>query len=359
MRILDTYRVRETIEGVAQLSGIDSSEILKLNSNENFFMPKDRLLGFMKEVVDEYDPRVYSQGEEYQLKGKLGDYLKVPEDCIIIGNGSDELIERFVRLFLDKGDQALSITPSFALYRHCVGLQGAEYIEVPLKKDFDLDIERILAMITPKTRLFFLCCPNNPTANLFSIDEIKSLVEETPGIVVVDEAYAEFAKYSITSLIDKFENLIVVRTFSKNFGLAGLRLGYGAANLDLASTLSRKAQLPYPVSPFALRVGLKLLANIDIAKKAAEQMKNERERFINELNKIEGIKAFNSQTNFILFQTSKESDNVYQRLLSRGIIVKNLGKILHLDNCIRTTVGLPQMNSKLLKALKEIMVNKK
>jgi len=353
MQLLDSYAVEETVESVAQQFGINPLEIVKLNSNENFFIPKNRLLRFLKEITQEYDPRIYPQ-EECKFKEKLGDYLNVPTDRIVIGNGGDELIERIARLFLKKGDQTLSVTPTFAFYKHCASLLGAKYLEAPLKKDFALDTKRILAMITPKTRLLFLCSPNNPTANQFKIDEIQLLVEEFPGLVLVDEAYAEFAEYSVTPLLDKFENLIVLRTFSKSFGLAGLRLGYAAANSDVATTLSKKAQQPYPLNSIALRMGLKLLANIGIMKKAVEQLKVERGTLIKELNEINGVKAFDSQTNFVLFQTSKQSSEVYQGLLSRGVFVKSLGRILHLKNCFRTTVGLPQMNAKLLKALKEI-----
>lgn len=353
MQLLDSYTAEETVDNVAKRFGISPLEIVKLNSNENFFISKDRLLGFLKEIIEEYDPRIYPQ-EEYKIKEKLGDYLDVPTDRVIIGNGGDELIERIMRLFLEKGDQTLSVTPTFAFYKHCEGLLGAKYLEVPLKNDFTLDTKRILAKITPKTRLLFLCSPNNPTANQFGIDEIKLLVEEFSGLVLVDEAYVEFAEYSVTPLLDKFENLIVLRTFSKAFGLAGLRLGYAAANSDVATTLSKKAQQPYPVNSIALRIGLKLLENIDIMKKAWEQLKAERNALIKELNEIKGVKAFDSQANFVLFQTSKQSSEIYQSLLSRGIFVKNLGSVLHLQNCFRTTVGLPQMNAKLLKALKEI-----
>lgn len=353
MQLLESYTVEETAESVARQFGISPLEIIKLDCNENFFIPMDRLLGVMKEVMEDCDPRIYPP-EEYKLKEKISDYLNVPTDRIIIGNGSDELIERIALLLLEKGDQALSITPTFPMYKHVTSLLGAKYLEVPLQKDFTLDTERISAVITPKTRLLFLCSPNNPTANQFGIDVIQFLLEEFPGVVIIDEAYVEFAEYSVVSLSDKFENLIVLRTFSKAFGLAGLRLGYSMANSDLATTLSKKAPQPYPVNSIALKMGLKLLANIDTVEKAVKQLKVERATLIKELNKINGVKAFDSQTNFVLFQTNKQRNEVYQGLLSRGILVRNLGKILHLNDCFRTTVGLPQMNAKLLKALREI-----
>lgn len=359
MRLLNGYVIEETVESVAQRFGISPLEIVKLNSNENFFIPKDKLLGFMKEVTEEFDPRIYPQEEEYKLKEKLGDYLNVPKDSVIIGNGSDELIEWVARFFLGKGDQTISVSPTFSMYKHSASLLGAKCLEAPLKKDFALDTERIFTMVTPRTRLLLLCSPNNPTGNQFRIDAIQSLLEEFPGVVVVDEAYVEFAEYSMAPLLDKFENLIVLRTFSKAFGLAGLRLGYGVANPDLTAIFSRKARLPYPVSSFALRMGLKLLAHIDIVEKAVKQLKVERGALIKELNEVNGVKAFDSQTNFILFLADKRCNEIFQGLLSRGIFIKKLGKILHLNNCFRTTVGLPQMNAKLLEALKDICGERK
>jgi histidinol-phosphate aminotransferase len=209
-------------------------------------------------------------------------------------------------------------------------------------------------MITPRTRLLFLCSPNNPTANQFGTNEIQLLVKEFPGVVIVDEAYAEFAEYSLVPLQDKFDNLIILRTFSKAFGLAGFRLGYCVANADLATILSKKLQLPYPVSSVTLRMGLKLLENADVVEKVVTRLKVERKKLIRRLNQVNGVRAFDSQTNFVLFQTDEQSDVVYQGLLSRGILVRNLGKILHLNNCFRATVGTPRMNAKLVDGLKEI-----
>jgi histidinol-phosphate aminotransferase len=350
MRLLDSYAIEESVESIAQRCRISPIEIVKLNQNENFFLPKDMLHGLMKQIIEEYDPRIYPQDEEFKLKEKLSDYLNVPTGCIIIGNGGDELIERIARLFLEKGDEALSVTPTFSFYKLITNLVGANHLEVPLKTDFALDKEKILATVTPKTKLLFLCSPNNPTANQFNIEEVKLLVEEFPGVVVVDEAYVEFAEYSLAQLANKYENLIVLRTFSKAFSLAGLRLGYGVAETDPATILSKKAQLPYPVSSFALKMAIKLLLNNKLTEKAIKQLKDERENLIEKLNEVEGVKAFNSQANFILFQTNMQSDKVYQNLLMRGVFVRNI-KSPHLKNCLRTTVGLPEMNTKLLKAL--------
>lgn len=327
---------------------------MKLNSNENFFVPKEKLTALLKEVVEESDPRIYPQEEELEAKNALSEYLGLPPECILLGSGSDPLIDLVARLFLDRGDEALSVEPTFSLYKQIVTLWGAKYLGVPLKDDFSLDTENILAKVTPKTKLLLLCSPNNPTANQFKMEEVLSLVKGFHGLVAIDEAYAEFADYSTVGLVGKFENLIVFRTFSKAFGLAGLRLGYAVSNSDLALTLSRKAQLPYPVNSIALKMGLKLLANIEIMKKAVKKLKKERGRLIEKLNKIDGIKAFDSKTNFVLFQTEKGSDEVFEALLKRGVLVRNVGSVLRLGECLRTTVGLPEMNNELLAALEQV-----
>jgi len=351
---LESYSLERTNENIAKQLGISPTKIVKLNYNENLFMPKEKLVLLMREVAEECDLRIYPQEEESKLKEKISDYLKTPKDCVAVGNGSDELIDRIGRLFLEKGDKAVSVTPTFPILRYCIKHQDAECNAVPLLKNFGLDVPRLLDNFTSETKLLYLCSPNNPTANQFKMNEIENLIEEFPGIVIVDEAYAEYADYSMVSYVDKFENLIILRTFSKAFGLAGLRLGHAVTNTALAKILAEKTPLPFPVSVFTLNMGQKLLENLDIVEKAVEELKVERGTLTKKLNKINGIEAFDSKTNFVLFNTDKPYEDVYQNLLRQGVLIRKFGKILHLDNCLRTTVGLPQMNTKLLEALEEI-----
>jgi histidinol-phosphate aminotransferase len=351
---LESYSLERTNESIAKQYKIAPAEIVKLNYNENLFMPKEKLVLLMREVAEECDLRIYPQEEESKLREKISDYLKIPKDYVVVGNGSDELIDRIGRLLLEKGDKAVSVTPTFPVFRYCIKHQDAECIAVPLLKNFGLDVAQLLDNFTSETKILYLCSPNNPTANQFRMNEIENLIEEFPGIVIVDEAYAEYADYSMVPLVDEYENLIILRTFSKAFGLAGLRLGYAVTNAALAKILAEKTPLPFPVSVFTLNMGQKLLENLDTVKKAVEELKVERGTLTKKLNKINGIEAFDSKTNFVLFNTDKPYKDVYQNLLKKGILVKKFGKILHFDNCLRTTVGLPKMNAKLLEALEEI-----
>ncbi len=353
-RSLREYALGEPVTSLAQRLGMSPSEIVKLNKNENFFIPKEALTSIFKEVLEEYDPRTYPHEEESELRKALGKHLGLTPEHIVTGTGGDQIIDLIARLFLGKENEVLSIKPTFPMYQHSANLQGARYVEVPLKDDFSLDTHQISSKITSKTKLLFLCSPNNPTANQFRTEEIRSLVESFPGIVAVDEAYAEFANYSTIHWVEELENLIVIRTFSKAFSLAGLRLGYAVSNPDLATVLSKKVRLPYSVSSIALRMGFKLLENVEVVNGAVEHLKKERDRLIKRIGEIDGFNAFDSQTNFVLFQTKMPSNKVFHSLLKQGILVKNVGEILGLYECLRTTVGLPEMNEKLLIALEEI-----
>lgn len=350
------YMFGESVEDVARRYGLASHEIVKLDSNENLFIPKNELIKIIQEaLLDDFDPRLYPREETRRLINNISGYVGLPTEYITIGNGSDELMEIAARFALEKGDRALSIAPTFSMYRHAVMLQRAKYVEVPLKEDFSLDVKGILSKATPKTRILFICSPNNPTANRFEKDDLIYLVDRFHGIVVVDEAYVEFSGDSIAPLVKEFDNLIVLRTFSKAFGLAGLRLGYCLANPEISKTLSASISLPYPVNTLALKVGAKILENVKTMQEAIEKLKVERSRLIEDLRNIRGVYAFNSETNFILIYTHRSAEDVYQGLLSKGVIVKKLGCILKFRNCFRVTVGLPEMNAKLIKSLKEIL----
>ncbi|MEM2419508.1 MAG: histidinol-phosphate transaminase [Candidatus Bathyarchaeia archaeon] len=347
-----SHAFKEPYKCIEGLHNFENQKVAKLNLNENFFIPREKLLELVIEALEDLDPRLYPQDEK--LREKIGEYVGLPADNIVVGNGSDYLLERIAHLFLEKGEQAITISPTFPMYRFVVNLQRARLIEVPLKDDFSLDVSGLLSNITPKTKLLFLCSPNNPTANQFKIDEIKFLVESFPGVVVVDEAYVEFADYSVAPLTKEYENLIVVRTFSKAFGLAGLRLGYCIADIEIIKALSESVSPPFSVNTVSLKVGAKILENKAMVEEAIRKVRAERERLVKALNDINGVKAFNSKTNFVLFRTEKPLNDVYNGLLRKEVLVRKIGNVLSFQNCFRATVGLPWMNDKLIDALKEI-----
>jgi len=354
IQAIDCYSAGATAETVARQLGVTTKQIIKLDFNENLFMPRVKQAKLVKELAEEIDLRMYPEDEEVKLREKLTGYIKVPKDFLVVGNASDELIDRIIRLFIEKGDSAVSFTPTFSIPRLCVKRQESEYITVPLQKNLQLDVKGMLSKFSDKTRLLYLCSPNSPTATQYNVEDIEKLAKAFPGIVILDEAYGEFADYSFVSRIREFENMIILRTFSKAFGLAALRLGYAVANPELAKILTEKMPLPYPISGFTLRMGSKMLDNVDIMLESVRQLKSERAKLIKALNEIEGVQAFDSQANFVLMNTQKPFEIVNQKLLWKGIMLKKWGKILQYDNCFRVTVGLHEMNAKLVEALKEI-----
>jgi len=356
-KTLTKYDVGVTSERLARRLGVDPSEILKLNSNENLFIPLDFLRGLLKEVVEEVDPRFYPRDERIEVEEELARCLKVHRDQIVLGSGSDQLIELLTYAFLDRGEKALSITPTFSIYERAVRTRGAQYVSVPLMEDFSLNVERMLRLAeAEEAKVLFICSPNNPTANQFRLEDVKGLIEGFDWLVVLDETYVDFATYSMVDLTREYENLVVLRTFSKVFGIAGLRLGYAVSNVDVSSALRERFQMPYPVSSVTLRMGLKLLRNLDLIKEKIESLKEERATLIRRLSEMEGVKPFNSETNFVLMNlTEMSSDEAYRRLLDQGIIVRNIGRVLNLENCIRVTVAPRPMMERFLETFRRII----
>ena len=354
LQAIDCYSAGATPETVAKQIGVTPSQIVKLNFNESLFVDRARQVQLVKEVADELDLRLYPEDEVPKFLAKLSGYIGAPQNFLVVGNGGDELIDRMVRLFMEKGEAALSFAPTFSIPKLCVKRQEGEYISVPLLSNMQLDVKGLLSKYSEKTRLLYLCSPNNPTSTQFKMEDIETLAKAFPGIVILDEAYDEFANYSFVPRMREFQNMIILRTFSKAFGLAALRLGYAVANPELAKILAEKAPLPYPVSGFTLRMGCKMLDNIDLVRKSVRELVAERGKLIKALNQIDGVQAFDSQADFLLVNTEKPADEVNEKLLKRGIMLKKWGGILQYPNCFRVTVGLPEMNAKLVEALKQI-----
>jgi histidinol-phosphate aminotransferase len=350
----ESYSAEKTNAEIARQYGLETKDIAKLNYNENLYIPRDRVFSLLKEVGEECDLRIYPQNEEAQLTEKISDYLQVPTDFITLGNSSDEVMERVIRIFMEEDDTAVTFEPTFSIFRYCVKYQGAQYLPIPLKNDFSVDTEKMRKAFAPCTRLLYLCSPNNPTANQLKPREIETLIEDFPGLVLVDEAYAEYADYSVVPLVKKYENLIVLRTFSKAFSLAGLRLGYAIASPILAKALNT-TPAPYTINVISLSMGRKMLENLSLMKESVSALKTERGKLITALNSIGGVQAFPSKANFVLFHTQKPYNEVYEHVMKKGLVIKKLGKLLKYENCLRTTVGLPEMNLKLLEALREYL----
>jgi len=271
---------------------------------------------------------------------------------ILLGNGSDEIIQILALAVAKPGAVLLSVEPSFVMYRMIALFAGMEYVGVPLRQDFSLDLEAMLAAIKrEQPALVFLAYPNNPTGNLFDAAAVRQIIAAAPGLVVLDEAYYAFASDSFIPQLAHYENLLVMRTFSK-LGMAGLRVGFLAGSAAWLSQLE-KLRLPYNVGVLPQSVAAQLLAHHDLLLAQAESIKQERGRLLKALQAMSGVQAYSSEANFILFRVAGATA-VFAGLKQRGVLIKNLdGGHPALRDCLRVTVGTPAENERFVTALKE------
>ncbi|SHJ55564.1 histidinol-phosphate transaminase [Paramaledivibacter caminithermalis] len=345
--------IKKSIKDLKPYKVIEEEYRIKLDANEspyNIFQYIGELI--LKELTA-LTPNRYPDNEAIDIKKALSMYIGVNEENILCGNGSDEILKIIIDTFVDKGDTVVSHSPSFAMYRIITQIAGGSFLEVEGDKDFSIDINKIINKANENNaKVIFLCSPNNPTGRIISREDIIRVLDNTKSLIVVDEAYYEFYGETIVDKIDDYERLIVLRTLSKAFGLAGLRIGYGVASKNMIETIS-KVKAPYNLNSISKCIGRIVLDNKEIAFKNIEAIKNERDRLYKELKKIEGIQAIPSKSNFILIRTNK-----YKALMTRfkeeKILVKGFGTEGVLENCIRLTVGTDDENMEVLKILKEV-----
>jgi histidinol-phosphate aminotransferase len=241
------------------------------------------------------------------------------------------------------------------MYTFFAQLYGGSAVPVLLRPDFSLDVDAVLNKADKDTRLLFVCSPNNPTGNQFREADIKRLLQEFKGVVVVDEAYVDFAQGSVINWVREFDNLVVLRSFSKAFGLAGLRLGYLVSNKSIVEYVQRVVG-PFNVNSVTQQTIALALEKWSYFKQQINSVVNEREWLMKQLKQIDGVNPYPSEANFILFKVTKDSltsATVVERMENRNVLVKDRGHLPLLENCIRVTVGTRNMNEAFLSALKE------
>jgi histidinol-phosphate aminotransferase len=248
----------------------------------------------------------------------------------------------------------LTSEPTFGFFEERCKQYSIPTITIPFTNNMTLDLGKFLSN-TKKAKMLYLDSPNNPTGFQFARNELEQLIQEFEGPVIIDEAYVEFADYSVLDLTKKMKNLIVLRTLSKSFGLAGLRIGYFAANKKIVDVFTRVIQYPYPLNTIAIEAGILALEKSKYFLDIANQIKKERSRIIEKLRGMKVFEVFDSNANFVLFVAHGSSQRIYKALIEQGILVKNLGKIGNHEGCLRVTVGSEEMNSKFLSAIRDLL----
>ena len=346
------------LEKYSKLAGYKKPEkhsnVIKLDSNENYAVSDDFLKKMINDAKENMDVREYPLGGTERLVQDISKYIGIPKEMIGVGNGSDQIIDLFLSNFASKDTKILTSDPTFGFFEERCKLYSIPTIKIPFDKSMTLNLEKFLSN-SKKASILYLDTPNNPTGFQFEKKDLERLIREFKGLVIIDEAYVEFSDYSIVEMTKKINNLVVLRTLSKSFGLAGLRVGYFVANAQIIDTFTRVIQYPYPLNTLAIEVGILALRQSKYFTDVANLVKKERSRIIANLQQMKIFEVFDSKANFVLFAAGGSSQRIYKALIEQGISIKNLGKVGSHEGCLRVTVGSQDMNSKFLTAIRDLL----
>jgi histidinol-phosphate aminotransferase len=356
---MEGYEPIEPTDVLAEALGIPPERVVKLDGNENPYGPSPRALAAL---ADARSYHIYPDPQQRKVRRALAAYLGVDEELVVAGSGSDELIDLVLRATLsppagggsasDGGEGVIDCPPTFGMYSFSTSVCGGQVMEVPRREDFSLDLPGIEEAAGRGAKVIFVASPNNPTGNAVSPREVEALLG-LGLLVVVDEAYVEFGGESLVSRVPERERLVVLRTFSKWAGLAGLRAGYGVFPPALASLLLR-IKPPYNLNVAAQVAVLASLEDVDLLRERVASLVRERERLYRELARVPFLRPYPSQANFLLCRVEGlEARWLRDRLAEKGIFVRHFDTPL-LRGYLRISVGLPEHTDALLRALKEL-----
>jgi histidinol-phosphate aminotransferase len=346
---MKSYTPIEPTEVLSRRAELPVNQVVKLDGNENPYGCSPKVHQALATYPYYHN---YPDPEQRELRKALEEYTDLGRRHIVCGVGSDELIDLILRLFLEPREEVINCPPTFGMYPFSTEVCGGRVIDVPRKEDFGLDVASMKKALTIKTKVIFVASPNNPTGNTATKKEIMEFVD-TGKIVVVDEAYFEFSNATVANLVPSYSNLIVLRTFSKWAGLAGLRIGYGLFPVEIANSLMRIKQ-PYNANAAAEAAVLASVTDIDYLRANVAKIVKERERLFDKLKELGWLKPYPTQANFILCSLPNgEAQDVWQQLRKRGIFVRYF-EAPRLKDCLRISVGRPVDTDALVKALKEV-----
>jgi len=325
---------------------------IKLNQNESPFDVRSEIKQEIWQRFQQDEWFRYPNEEPSDLLEALSIYSGHPREGILIGNGSNELIQASMIGALNPGDGLLLIRPGFSVYPRLAKIFNCEVFEVFLNKNFEFDEKQILATLQEKSvQMLLIDSPNNPTGAFLDIRAVKNILENFEGLFVLDEAYFEFSCETARDLITAHPNLVILRTLSKGFGLAGLRLGYMLGQPDVIAEL-KKAKLPFSVNRFSQVAAAILFKHSEIIQENTELIRRERKRLFEEMTNLQGIHVYPSRANFILFETiEKPVQDIFNGLKEQGILIRDVSHYQKLEKALRVTIGKPEENDQFLEAL--------
>ncbi len=343
--------VKPNVRGLAAYHIDETPVRIKLDAMENPYTMPDGVRRELAAAVRKTPINLYPDPSGKELKKAIGALWGMKPDQMILGNGSDELIQTIVLAF---GGPVLIPAPTFAMYDITSRALAQDVVSVPLDGGFDLDADTMIRKAKASgAKVIFLACPNNPTGNRYSDRAVRKMLDYTNTAVVIDEAYYSFSGKSYLPLLKKYPNMIILRTLSK-IGFAGLRIGVLTASRPLVNELN-KIRLPYNINSLSQTVATAVLKHRKVIDRQISLLISERKKLYNALSRLAGVTAYPSETNFILFRTTSDASGIHKRLKQQEILVKNLSKPGPLKNCLRVTVGTSQENREFLRTLGEIL----
>ena len=324
---------------------------VKLHANESPFNLTEQLRYSIAEELKELDFNRYPDPSCAKLRDVFASKIGVGPDQMLLGNGSDELIQMIIMAFGGQGGQIVIPTPTFSMYRNIALSLGEDVTSVPLDSSFELDAPAMLRAADSGPSITFISYPNNPTGNCFSEEAIIEILDKSKGIVVVDEAYFDYSKKSFIDRLSNYPNMIILRTLSK-VGLASLRLGVLIASENINEIVNR-VRLPYNIGSMQQSVALASLKSKDDIAADVNQVLKERDRVYALMENLQSVEIFRTDSNFILFR-ALDADLIYNGLVKDGVLIRNLNSDGALKNCLRVTIGMPEENDSFLNALKKL-----
>jgi histidinol-phosphate aminotransferase len=346
--------IREEIQSLAAYRLVQHPYRIKLNQNENpFELPGSVKEEIVRRIAGLEWSRYPAFVPQEQIE-RVADFSHWRPDGILLGNGSNDLLQLLFMSVLERGKGVVLSQPTFTLYRILAQSLGAVIAEVPMTRDFRFDVERIIRTVQEtNASLLVLCSPNNPTGTYLSRDEIVRILERTVALVILDEAYVHFGPESQVSLLPHYERLVLLQTFSKAMGAAALRFGYSLASPLLTSQLA-KVHLPYSINAFTLAAVDILLERWETYREWIDIIIQQREALYRSLRAVGGLRTHPSSANFLLFETVERSPaEVFQALLRRGILIRDVSSYPMLERGLRVTVGRPEENKVFLAGIEE------
>jgi len=346
---LGSYSAAKAIENVSEQTDIPPEKIIKIDANENPYGCSPTVI---KALSNFRNYHIYPDASQTRIKRLLAEYSGTQPENIVAANGSNTLLDMIIRLFVGPEDEVINFVPTFDIYRFSTQIAGGKVVEIQRGDDYSIDVSDIKTAVSKRTKLIFIANPNAPTGNITPVEDIKKILQ-TGVPTVVDEAYYEFSKLTVIPLMQEYNNLMVVRTFSKWAGLAGLRVGYGIFPPLIAELLHR-IKIPYNVNVAGLIAVEESLKDIKYLENNVASIITERERLYNLLKTIPYLHPFPSVANFILCRILRGSAKELQdKLEKKGILVRYFDKP-RLSNCIRISVGTPSQTDAVIKALQEL-----